>query len=48
VADLVKLRYFAGFSKLQAAEALGIAPRSADRYWAYAKLWLLREIQGTN
>lgn len=44
--ELVKLRYFAGLSLRDAAEALEIAPRTADRLWAYAKAWLLREIQG--
>jgi RNA polymerase sigma factor (TIGR02999 family) len=39
-AELVKLRYFAGLSIPQAAEALGMAPRSADRLWAYARAWL--------
>ena len=39
-AELVKLRYFAGMSIPDAAAALGIAPRSADRLWAYARAWL--------
>jgi RNA polymerase sigma factor (TIGR02999 family) len=39
-AELVKLRYFVGLSLPQAAEILGIAPRSADRLWAYARAWL--------
>src|SRR5258708_4372058 len=39
-AELVKLRYFAGFSIVQAAEILGISPRSADRLWTYARAWL--------
>ncbi len=39
-AELVKLRYFAGLSIPDAAAALGIAPRSADRVWAYARAWL--------
>src|SRR5262249_37666843 len=39
-AELVKLRYFAGLSIARAAEVLGIAPRSADRLWAYARAWL--------
>jgi RNA polymerase sigma factor (TIGR02999 family) len=39
-AELVKLRYFAGLSIPQAAEALGIGARSADRLWAYARAWL--------
>jgi RNA polymerase sigma factor (TIGR02999 family) len=39
-AELVKLRYFAGMSHQEAAEALGISRASADRYWAYAKVFL--------
>ncbi len=45
-AELVKLRYFAGLSVPQAAEALGISPRSADFLWAYARAWLLRRLGG--
>jgi RNA polymerase sigma factor (TIGR02999 family) len=44
VADLVKMRYFAGFSLDQIAKVLGISRRTADRYWAYARAWLHREI----
>jgi RNA polymerase sigma factor (TIGR02999 family) len=40
VAELVKLRYFAGMSIPDAAATLGISPRSADRLWAYARAWL--------
>jgi RNA polymerase sigma factor (TIGR02999 family) len=43
--ELVKLRYFAGLSLRDAAETLELAPRTADRLWAYAKAWLLREIR---
>jgi RNA polymerase sigma factor (TIGR02999 family) len=39
-ARLVKLRYFAGLTSPQAAEALGISSTTADRYWAYARAWL--------
>src|SRR5687767_5371559 len=39
-AELVKLRYFAGLSHQEAAEALGISRATADRYWAYAKAFL--------
>ena len=39
-AQLVKLRYFAGLTMPQAAEALGISQRSAERNWTYAKTWL--------
>lgn len=43
-AELVKLRYFACLSIPEAAEALNISPRSADRLWAYARAWLRRAI----
>jgi RNA polymerase sigma factor (TIGR02999 family) len=40
VADLVKLRFFAGLTGKQAAEALEISHNTADAYWAYARGWL--------
>jgi RNA polymerase sigma factor (TIGR02999 family) len=43
-AELVKMRYFAGLTLAQTAEALGVSPRTADRCWAYAKAWLHHEI----
>jgi RNA polymerase sigma factor (TIGR02999 family) len=43
-AELVKLRYFAGFSNAEAASLLGISPRKADQVWAYARAWLREEI----
>ena len=43
--ELVKLRYFAGLSLNDAGKVLDLSPRTADRLWAYAKVWLLREIQ---
>ena len=39
-AQIVKLRYFAGLTIPEAAEALGISTSSADRSWAYARAWL--------
>jgi RNA polymerase sigma factor (TIGR02999 family) len=45
-ADLVKLRYFAGLSIDEAAAALGMSPRTADRRWAYARAWLRQEMLG--
>jgi RNA polymerase sigma factor (TIGR02999 family) len=39
-ADLVKLRFFAGLKMKEAAAALGIAPRTAHRHWAFARAWL--------
>jgi RNA polymerase sigma factor (TIGR02999 family) len=42
--ELVKLRYFAGFTVAEAAQALGISTTTADRYWTYARAWLYREL----
>src|SRR5262245_61494717 len=39
-ARIVELRYFAGLTIPQAAEALGISTSTADRSWAYARAWL--------
>jgi RNA polymerase sigma factor (TIGR02999 family) len=39
-AELVKLRFFAGLTQEEAAAALGLARRTADRTWAYARAWL--------
>lgn len=47
-ARLVELRYFAGLTGDQAAKALGISPKTADRYWVYARAWLRREMEGNN
>lgn len=43
-ARLVKLRYFAGLSHQDAAEALGITRSAADRLWALGRAWLYREL----
>src|SRR5262245_54323361 len=43
-AQLVKLRFFGGFSIPEAAELLGVSSRKADQIWAYARSWLLAEI----
>ena len=39
-AELVKLRFFAGLTRHEAAEVLGISVATADNDWAYAKGWL--------
>lgn len=44
-AELVKLRYFAGFTIAESAEILGIAPRTADNLWSYARAWLSVEVR---
>lgn len=43
-AELVQLRYFAGLTLGEIAEAMDISPRTADRTWAFAKAWLHREL----
>lgn len=45
-AELVKLRFFAGLTIPQAAEVLGISPRTVDFRWSFARAWLRREIEG--
>ena len=39
-AELVKLRFFAGMTLAEAADALGLSDRTADRYWVFARTWL--------
>jgi RNA polymerase sigma factor (TIGR02999 family) len=47
-AELVKLRFFAGLTLDQAAKALGIARRTADRHWTFARSWLYDELRRGN
>lgn len=47
MAELVKLRFFAGLTIAQAAEALSISTSTADNDWAYARCWLRLEMEGT-
>jgi len=46
-AKLVELRHFTGLSVAEAAQALGISPRTADRVWSFARAWLHRELADT-
>ena len=43
-AELLKLHAFGGLSLAAAAEVLGISATTADRWWAYARAWLRRDI----
>ena len=43
-AELVKLRCFAGVTMRQAADALGMSLRNAERNWTYARTWLHRQL----
>ncbi len=44
-AELVKLRYFAGLTIEEAADALNISPATAKRHWAYSRAWLFRAVR---
>jgi RNA polymerase sigma factor (TIGR02999 family) len=43
-AQIVQLRYFAGLSHQDAADAMQISRRTADRLWVVAKAWLFRRL----
>jgi RNA polymerase sigma factor (TIGR02999 family) len=45
-AKIVELRYFAGMSVEEAAEAMGISPATLKRRWSLARAWLFRELSG--
>lgn len=45
-AELVQLRFFGGLTNQQAAQNVGISPRSADRIWQFARAWLYESLRG--
>jgi RNA polymerase sigma factor (sigma-70 family) len=45
MADVVKLRYFAGLTVEETASALGINPRTVNRLWTAARAWLRRAME---
>ncbi|MEX2188870.1 MAG: ECF-type sigma factor [Pirellulales bacterium] len=45
-AELIKLRFFAGFSLSEAAQIVGLSRTSAYAHWAYARAWLRCLIEG--
>ena len=45
-AEFVKLRFFAGLTLGEAADALGLPRRTADRHWAFARAWLADALAG--
>ena len=45
-AALVKLRFFAGLTTEEAAQALGVSTSTAENDWAYARSWLRLEVEG--
>ena len=46
-ASVVQMRFYAGLSIDETAEALGISPRSVNREWTYARAWLFRALEHT-
>lgn len=44
-AELVKLRFFAGLNRGEAAAVQGISEPTAKRHWAYGRAWLYQEIE---
>ncbi len=44
-AELIRLRFFAGLSNVDAAELINLPERTAKRTWAYARSWLYEEIR---
>lgn len=45
-ARVVELRFFGGLSAEDCAEVLGVTSRTVERYWAYARAWLFRDLRG--
>jgi RNA polymerase sigma factor (TIGR02999 family) len=46
VGEMVRLRFFAGLSVEETAEAMGTSPRTVKRDWGFARAWLYRELGG--
>ncbi len=46
-AELVKLRFFAGFSEAEVADILKLSERSVQRQWSHAKAWLFERIEAS-
>jgi RNA polymerase sigma factor (TIGR02999 family) len=44
-AEVVRLRFFAGLSIDQTAEAIKLSPRTVKREWEWARAWLARQLR---
>jgi RNA polymerase sigma factor (TIGR02999 family) len=44
-AEMAKLRFFGGLTLEEAAQVLGVTERTANRYWAFARVWLFDEMR---
>lgn len=47
-AEVVKLRYFAGMTVEDTATVMGIATRTVEKDWSFARAWLKRALAGSN
>jgi RNA polymerase sigma factor (TIGR02999 family) len=47
-AELVTLRFFAGMTTPEAAAALGVSVPTAERWWTFARAWLLADLEDEN
>jgi RNA polymerase sigma factor (TIGR02999 family) len=47
-AELVKLRFFAGLTMSEAAQAMQISVATAERYWTFARCWLYAELENSS
>jgi RNA polymerase sigma factor (TIGR02999 family) len=45
IAEVVKLRFFLGFSIEKTADVLSLSVRTVNRHWAYARAWLYQELR---
>jgi RNA polymerase sigma factor (TIGR02999 family) len=43
--EVVMLRYFGGLTVDQSADVMGVSPATVKNEWAYARAWLLREME---
>jgi len=44
-AEMAKLRFFGGLTLDEAAQVMGVTERTANRYWAFARIWLFDEMR---
>jgi RNA polymerase sigma factor (TIGR02999 family) len=46
-AEIAKLRFFGGLTLEEAAQVMAVTERTANRYWAFARVWLFDEMRQT-
>ena len=45
MAQVVRLRFYAGLSVDETADVLGVSPATVDRRWRFARAWLWRQLR---